>query len=194
MTGADLAPGAVDSASVFDNSLTESDLATNSVSSLEIASNAVGPTEIADNSIDGGEIVDNSVMAPDIATNAVGSSEILDSSIGIGDIANSAITGTDIADGSVTLGDLKGGESTGSITLLAGSVANGRCIHRGVAVPGAMVDEAVVFSLRATPPAGMIFYGVRVPVNGQVTMAVCNFTGGASPAIPSLGVHIVTFG
>jgi hypothetical protein len=40
----------------------------------------------------------------------------------------------------------------------------------------------------------MLFYGVRVPADGQVTLKICNFTGGASPAITSLPVRILSFG
>jgi hypothetical protein len=73
-------------------------------------------------------------------------------------------------------------------------VANGRCINLSVFIGGAAAGEAVVFSLKATPPVGMIFYGVRVSAANTVIMAVCNFTGGSSPAITNLPVRVVTFG
>jgi hypothetical protein len=109
-------------------------------------------------------------------------------------VLNSSLTGADIANGSITAADLLGGNSTGAISLSAGGVPVGGCVDLAVSVPGAALDEAVVFSLRGSAPAGMLFYGVRVPTAGQVTMKVCNLTGGSSPAIPSLPVRILTFG
>ena len=40
---------------------------------------------------------------------------------------------------------------------------------------------------------GIVFSGVRVAVNNQSIIKMCNFTGGASPAITSLPVRLVTF-
>jgi len=39
-----------------------------------------------------------------------------------------------------------------------------------------------------------ILYGLRVPSNDTVTMAVCNFTGGTFPALSSFPIRTVTFG
>ena len=99
-----------------------------------------------------------------------------------------------MANGSITAADLLGGDSTGSINISAGGVPSGGCADVAVGVPGAALNEAVVFSLRADAPDGMLFYGVRVSVAGQVILKVCNFTGGASPAISDLPVRILTFG
>jgi hypothetical protein len=51
-----------------------------------------------------------------------------------------------------------------------------------------------VLSLKAAADEGMLFYGERVPANHQVTMKVCNFTGGTAPAVTNLPVRVVTFG
>lgn len=40
----------------------------------------------------------------------------------------------------------------------------------------------------------MLFYGVRVAVNDQTVMKLCNFTGASSPAITNLPVRVITFG
>jgi hypothetical protein len=40
----------------------------------------------------------------------------------------------------------------------------------------------------------MLLYGVNVPADNQVTLKVCNLTGGTSPAITNLPVRVVTFG
>jgi hypothetical protein len=43
-------------------------------------------------------------------------------------------------------------------------------------------------------PQGILFYGVRVPSDGIVTMKVCNLSGGTMSAISNLPIRIVTFG
>jgi hypothetical protein len=130
------------------------------------------------------EAEDNTLTGSDLATGAVSGNIVLDSSI----------TGTDIANGTITAADLLGGDSNGSISLSAGGIPNGGCADLAVGVPGADVGQAVVFSLRGAVAAGMLFYGVRVPTAGQVTLKVCNFTGASSPAVSSLPVRILTFG
>jgi hypothetical protein len=50
----------------------------------------------------------------------------------------------------------------------------------------------VIFSINGAAPAGVLFYGVRAPSNGHVTLKVCNFTGGAMPAIVNLPVSVIT--
>lgn len=170
----DIGPGAVRSAEIADSAVGATDLASDSVSGLALQTDSVRATEIADDSIDGGEIIDNSLGSADLGTGSVGASEV--------------------ADGSLTTADLLGADVSGSITLGAGSVANGRCNFYDVSVAGTAADQAVVISARATLPAGQIVYGVEVPSAGHVTMAACNFSGGAWVALSSFPVRVVTFG
>jgi len=88
--------------------------------------------------------------------------------------------------------DLAGGESNGAISLGAGFAANGRCRDVGVAVGGAHVGDAVIFSINGSVPQGIMLYGVGVPTNGTVTLKVCNLSGGAMAAISNLPVAVVT--
>jgi hypothetical protein len=144
----------------------------------------VASDEIADGSITSADLGFSSVTSGQIATDAVGASEIADNSIDSGEIVNN----------SLTTADIKGADKSGSVSFSAGAVANGRCRDFDVSVSGAATNEAVVFSLRGTAPEGMIFYGVRVRAANVVVLAVCNFTGGTSPAIDSLPVRVVTYG
>ena len=75
----------------------------------------------------------------------------------------------------------------------AGAVANGRCRDFSVTTSGSAVGDAVLMSLRGAVADGIVFSGVRVAVNNQSIIKMCNFTGGASPAITSLPVRLVTF-
>jgi hypothetical protein len=180
----DLATGAVTSLSVADNSLTATDLAVDSVGSDEIATDAVQATEIADNSIDGGEIINDSLGQNDIATGGVGASEVSDGTL----------TGTDIANNSITTADIAGTDASGAISLGTGSVANGRCNFYNISVPGAVADQTVIISARASMPTGQILYGVEVPSNDHVIMAACNFSGGTWTALSNFPIRTVTFG
>jgi hypothetical protein len=180
----DLATGAVTSASVADGSLTIADLGFDSVGSNQIATDAVNATEIADNSIDGGEIVNDSLGQSDIAAGGVGASEVADGSL----------TGADIASNSITTADIAGTDASGAISLGAGAVANGRCNFYNISVPGAVADQTVIISARATLPTGQILYGVEVPSADHVIMAACNFSGGTWDALSSFPIRTVTFG
>lgn len=61
-------------------------------------------------------------------------------------------------------------------------------------IGGAHAGEAAVFSLKSEPAEGMLFYGVRVPSDNQVTLKLCNFTGGTSPSMSNVPVRVITFG
>jgi hypothetical protein len=192
LTAADLQIGTIGTLRVQDNSLQAIDLAPDSVGASEIATDAVGATELANNSIDGGEIVDNSLFAADLGISSVGASEIATGAVGAAEIATGAVGASEIANNTVSSADLAGGTSNGAINIDAGSIANGRCTDLDTGVPGAVAGDAVIFSINGAAPAGVLFYGVRVPSNGHVTLKVCNFTGGAMPAIVGLPVSVIT--
>lgn len=190
----DLANNGVTTAKILDGTITSGDLGQNSVGSIAVTNNSltqddlamdsVGATEIADNTIDGGEIIDGSLSAIDIATGGVGTAEVADNSL----------TGADIATNSLTTADLRGTDQNGAISLGSGAVGVGRCNFYTITVPGSAAGEVVIISARAALPAGVILYGVGIPSAGNATMAACNFTGGAFPALSSFPIRTVTFG
>ena len=71
---------------------------------------------------------------------------------------------------------------------------NGRCNFYTISVPGAIADQTVIISARASLPTGQILYGVEVPSNDHVIMAACNFSGGTWDALSSFPIRTVTFG
>jgi len=182
LTAADIQIGTIGTLRVQDNSLQAIDLAPDSVTASEIATDAVGDAEIANDSIDTGEIKDNSLIAGDLGTNSVGSLEIATGAVGTLEIANNTVSSADLA----------GGAANGAINITAGSIANGRCAEVDTSITGAVAGDAVIFSINGVAPAGVLFYGVRVPSNGHVTLKVCNFTGGVMPAIVDLPVSVIT--
>ena len=182
LTAADIQIGTIGTLRVQDNSLQAIDLAPDSVTASEIATDAVGDAEIANDSIDTGEIKDNSIIAGDLGTNSVGSLEIATGAVGTLEIANNTVSSADLA----------GGAANGAINITAGSIANGRCAEVDTSITGAVAGDAVIFSINGAAPAGVLFYGVRVPSNGHVTLKVCNFTGGVMPAIVDLPVSVIT--
>src|SRR5207248_11737763 len=115
----------------------------------------VTATQSADDSVDIREIVNDSLSRSDIAPGGVGASEVADASL----------TGADIASNSITTADLAGTDASGAISLGTGAVANGRCNFYTISVPGAIADQTVILSARASLPTGQILYGVEVPSN-----------------------------
>jgi hypothetical protein len=184
VTSGKILDGTVGSADLGLNSIGAANVIDGSIGSAELGTDSVGATEIADGSIDGGEIVDGSLDAAEIATGGVGTSEVADGSL----------TGSDIASNSLTTSDIRGTDASGAISLGAGSVPAGQCKFYSISVPGAAVNEVVIISARASLPTGVILYGVGVQSADHATMAACNFTGGAFPALTDFPIRTVTFG
>ena len=178
----EIASGAVGADEIGTDAVGAGEIGPNAVGPVEIATDGVGASEIADNTVDGGEIVDNSVFGADIAAGGVGASEIAAGAVGKSEVVDNSLTGE----------DLSGADVHGSISLAAGAVANGRCKDYLSPNAGAVTGDAVIFSIDGALPEGVLIYGVRVPSNGNVTVKVCNFSGGTMPAITNLPVSVIT--
>jgi len=190
----DVADAAITGQQLANDSVGSNAIISESVGVTDIATNAVNASEIADDSIDSGEIVNDSLGAVDLAPGSVGASEIGDGAVGSAEIVDNAIGGADVANNSLSTADIKGTDSNGTISLGAGSVANGRCKDYDITVGGAVTNEVIVISTRAALPEGLLIYGVRVPANGHGIMKLCNFTGGVMPAIVDFPIRTITYG
>jgi hypothetical protein len=180
----EIADGAVGGSEILDSAIGAADLGFDSVGSSEIQTDAVNATEIADGSIDGGEIINDSLGSADLAPNAITASEL----------TNNVVTGGKVANNSLTTADVAGTDSNGSISLGAGSVANGRCKSYDIIVGGAKTNETLIISTRATLPAGLVIYGQQIPADGHGIMTVCNMSGATMPALTNFPIRMVTFG
>jgi hypothetical protein len=105
---------------------------------------------------------------------------------------NGEVSSADIADDSLTASDLAGGQSTGSLSLSAGYVADGRCRDASIGVGGAHAGDVALFSVIGAVPQGIVMSAVRVPSDGLMTLKVCNFTGTTMTAITDLPVVAVS--
>ena len=180
----DLGADAVDGSKVADGSLGSADLGFDSVGASEIQTDGVTASEIADNTIDGGELINQSIGSADLATNAITADEL----------TNNVVTSAKVANNSLTTADVAGTDSNGSISLGAGSVANGRCKSYDITVGGSKQNEALVISTRAALPAGMLIYGQQVPADGHGIMTVCNMSGATMPALTDFPIRTITYG
>jgi hypothetical protein len=126
------------------------------------------------------------------AANTVFSTDIVDGEVKTEDLGDSAVTRSKLAPRSVTSANLLGANLKGTlISLPAGEVANGRCRDFNLDAPQAVAGDVAILSLMAAAPQGMIFSAVRAAAN-RVVYKVCNLTGGPSPAIADLPIHVVT--
>jgi hypothetical protein len=136
----------------------------------------------------------NTVFSTDIVNGEVKTVDLANSAVTFAKLAPNSVRSINVLDNSLTAADIKGADVNGLISVPAGYVPNGRCRDLNLGTPGAAPGEAVVLSLRAAAPEGILFYGVRVPIANQVTMKVCNLSGTTQPSILSLPVRVLTIG
>jgi hypothetical protein len=164
------------------NEWTGENIVDQSLTAADIQIGTIGTLRVQDNSLQAIDLAPDSATSSEIASAAVGSSEIAAGAVGTSEIANNTVSSADLA----------GGGATGAISIAGGSIANGRCNEVDTSVSGAVAGDTVIFSIDGAAPEGVLFYGVRVPSNGHVTLKVCNFTGGLMPAITNLPVSVIT--
>jgi len=188
----DLSADAVDGSKILDASVSSADLGFDSVASGEIATDAVNGSEVTAGAIDSDEISDNTLTADDLGSGSVGNAEIAAGAVTNSKLGSSSVDSAKIANNNVTAFDIAGGEANGAINLNAGFVATGRCRDFNVAVGGAEVGDAVLFSINTSIPEGILLSGVRVSSAGIVVGKACNLTGAAFPQLNGIQVEIVT--
>jgi hypothetical protein len=191
-TGGAYAANTVFSTDIVDGEVKTQDLAADSVTSPKILDGGVKVTDINTEAVTSNKINDGGVQTVDLADNSVGNAEIAPGAVTNAKLGSSSVDSSKVASNSLTAFDLAGGESNGAISLPAGYVANGRCRDAAVAVGGAHVGDAVMFSINGSVPQGIMLYGVGVPTNGTVTLKVCNLSGATMAAITNLPVAVVT--
>lgn len=212
-TGGAYAANTVRSKDIVNGQVKTKDLRDGAVTSSKLKDGTVARVDLAAGSVDGGRLVDESVtaadLAPDsvlggeIAAGAVDGDEVVDGSLTAGDLAPSSVTGSELAanavdsakvtNNSLTFADITGGGNAGSLSIPAGSVANGRCESFALSVSGATAGDAIVISARGALQEGVFLYGVRVDSATVATVALCNLSGTTQAVINDLPVRVLTF-
>jgi len=193
LTAVDLKDNTLGGHKIKDHSLQAVDMAPGAIGATELAPDAVSSGNVVDGSIASADVQDETLTSADIAPNAIGSSEIATDAVNATEIADNSIDTGEVQNGGLTVSDLAGAHKDGSLTFSANAVANGRCRDFVVSSSGSKVGDAVVLSIKGALADGMLVMGVRVEVDNQAIMKLCNFTGGASPAINDLPVKLLTF-
>lgn len=146
---------------------------------------ALGPAVKAANTVSSDDIIDGAVNTQDLANAAVTAAKL----------APNSVQSSNVVNNSLTTADIKGADVSGTLfNLAAGAVANGRCKDITIVAAGAAAGEGMLLTLQGPAPVGMVFVGVRIPINNRATLKVCNLTGAASPAINALPLRVITFG
>jgi len=174
-------------------SIGSGDIINKSIRSIDIKNGQVKAKDLAAGAVDGSKVADGTISAADLGVDSVASGEIADNAVGASEVATGAIGSAEIADDSITSLDLAGGRSSGTITLNAGFVADGRCRDFGISVPGAKPGDAVLFGINTSLPHGILLHGVRVSSTDVAVGKACNLTGAAFPQLDNIQVAIVTF-
>ncbi|GAA5156674.1 hypothetical protein GCM10023340_45160 [Nocardioides marinquilinus] len=183
VTGGTVKDGSLGPLDVLDQSLTGDEVSNGSLTAADLAVDAVGGSELQAGSVDGDEILDGSVTAADLAADSVGASELGDNVVSGGSVVNDSLTAADLA----------GGLATGSVSVPAGAVSNGRCEDFTVTIGGsAEAGDAVVVSVRAPMQDGVFFYGTQVASPSSTVVMLCNLSGGAMNAITNLPIRLIT--
>lgn len=141
-----------------------------------VAPDSVDTAAIQNHAVTSPKLATESVSSDKIAPGAVGSGKLADGAVTHSDIAAGAITGADIANHSLSLSDLAGASASGAINF---SLAAHRCGYLTLAVPGARVGQAALFTWTGTtnPPQGIMVGPLKVTRAGHLVASACNDTG-----------------
>jgi hypothetical protein len=156
----------------------------------DLAAGAVGSTHIAVGAVTNSKLAADSVTASKILASSVGTSELASDAVTADKIANGAVGTAAIANDSITRGKIAGGYSNGAIAVTVGA---NDCNDYNVSIPGAQVNDLVVFNLQtsASLPANMMVQPLKVVSAGTVLLRVCNF-GNTSQSTGDIGIYVLT--
>ncbi|MBZ0223583.1 MAG: hypothetical protein IT467_06395 [Dokdonella sp.] len=125
-----------------------------------------------------------------IATSAVTSSKLAADAVNAAAIANGAVGTSEIASGSITRSKIAGGYSNGAISF---SVGANVCNTYNIAIPGAQVNDMVLFNLQssASLPSNLLIQPLRVSAADTVEIRACN-VGNTSQSTGTMPVYVLT--
>lgn len=156
----------------------------------ELAPGAVSGVNIATGAVTNSKLGTDSVTASKIFAGSVGTSELASSAVTAEKIATGAVGAAAIANDSITRGKMAGGYSNGAIAVTVGA---NDCNDYNVSIPGAQVNDLLLFNLQSSAvlPANMMMQPIRVVSANTVQMRVCNF-GNTSQSTGDIGIYMLT--
>lgn len=155
-------------------------LANAAVQNIHIAGGAVSNAKLAADSVTASKIFSGSVGTTELASNAVTTEKI----------ASGAVETADIASDSITRGKIAGGYSNGSIAV---NVSGNDCNDYNISIPGAEVNDMLLFSLQSSVslPPNMLIQPLRVVSADTVQIRVCNI-GSTAQSTGDIGIYMLT--
>lgn len=155
-----------------------------------LAAASVDTGAIAFGAVTNSKLAVDSVSASKIVTGAVGNSELASGAVSNEKIASGAVDTAKIASDSVTRGKIAGGYSNGAIAVTVGA---NDCNDYNIAIPGAQLNDLLLFSLQssASLPPNMLIQPLRVVSADTVQLRVCNL-GNTAQSTGDIGIYLLT--
>lgn len=156
----------------------------------ELGAGVVESTNIAFGAVTNSRLAAGSVTSSKIADGAVSSLKLANDAVTSEKIASGAVITASIASDSITRGKIAGGYSNGAIAVNVGA---NDCNSYNISIPGAEVNDMVIFNLQSayTLPANMMIMPIRVVSDGIVQIRACNI-GSTAASTGDIGIYVLT--
>ncbi|AVP97440.1 hypothetical protein C7S18_09630 [Ahniella affigens] len=155
-----------------------------------LANSVVGNANIVSGAVSNSKLATDAVTSSKIAASAVGTTELATDAVTADKIANGAVGTAAIASDSITRSKVAGGYSNGAIAVTVGA---NDCNDYNLSIPGAEVNDMLLFSLQSsvTLPANMLIQPLRVVSDNTVQVRVCN-VGNTTQSTGDIGIYLLT--
>ena len=174
-----MAPNAVVTSNIVDDTVTGSKIQANTLDNTDIGPNAVQASELAPNTVANSHMADNAIGNAEMADNAVGNAEIADNAIQHNEMADDSVAGAEVINGSLSTNDISLVDNTATIggaTLPANS-----CTQSDIDTNVTIGNDIIMLTPKfgAAPLGGVVTWPRKNPADAaDVFEAVtCNFTG-----------------
>lgn len=155
-----------------------------------LGNSVVGNANIAAGAVSNSKLAPDSVTSSKIFAGSVGNSELAPDAVTADKIGNGAVGTAAIASDSITRGKIAGGYSNGAISI---SVGANDCNNYNLSIPGAELNDIVLFSLQSSVslPQNLLIQPLRVVSAGTVQIRACNF-GSTAVSTGDIGIYLLT--
>jgi hypothetical protein len=155
-----------------------------------LRNSVVDSASIAFGAVSNSKLAADSVTSSKIAAGAVGNSDLASDAVTADKIDNGAVGTAAIASDSITRGKIAGGYSNGAISI---NVAANDCNNYNLSIPGAELNDIVLFSLQSSValPQNLLIQPLRVVSAGSVQIRACN-VGNTAVSTGDIGIYLLT--